>query len=516
MTERRLTLAMAHSGMAHSGMARFVGAWHGCASHAGASHAGVSHAGVSHAGIGRAGRLRYALRKVALAGPAMVWLTLAGLAGASAGGVRADELPRRVQLGLAASPGYQSLEVEAVLDGATAANAGLRMDDIITSINGQPVADPWDVARIASDLIAGDSVTFEIRRAGRAMTLSAPATAPGVEAYPNAITQLGGVPFQGGLLRDILVTPHAAAPGGPVVYFLPGVACRSVESPGPTHPYGKIVGNLAARGIATYRVEKPAMGDSRGGAPCAATDFSTELAALQAGYRALIEVHGVSPDRIFVFGHSMGAFQAPLLHQGGPMPAGVIVFGAVVRRWMDYLDDSFRLQNLRVTGGDAAVATALADALGPIIRRIFETDQPLTEIVGNDPETQALLEEALGWDSAESFMGRTVSYWRGADDQRVEAAWSGVTAPVLSLYGEFDVAVAGDRDPRRIVEIINRLRPGAAVFRSFPETGHGFTIDTPVMGPTVTAPAFNDDVTTAIADWIVAQSRTRSPKRPAR
>lgn len=61
--------------------------------------------------------------------------------------------------------------VDSVVDGSTAAKAGLKAGDVITAINGDHVAELSDVPRTLARLDSGAAVTIEIVRDRKALTL---------------------------------------------------------------------------------------------------------------------------------------------------------------------------------------------------------------------------------------------------------------------------------------------------------------------------------------------------------
>jgi alpha-beta hydrolase superfamily lysophospholipase len=150
-----------------------------------------------------------------------------------------------------------------------------------------------------------------------------------MESYERAIATYGAVAFRGGVLRDIMVTPDTAKEDGPVVYLLQGYCRATMEGPNAARPYRARAQGLADRGIATYRVEKPGMGDSQGGLSCFGMDFDNELSAFRERLRTLINTYGVVPSRIVLLGHSMGGVEAPVLAAETP---GLRGLGCLRRR----------------------------------------------------------------------------------------------------------------------------------------------------------------------------------------
>lgn len=420
-------------------------------------------------------------------------------------------LARKAMLGVAIETAGGGARILQVAPGSTAAQAGLKTGDVITAMNGAPVASNTDLVKQADVLRAGQTVKLSFLRDGAPSAAEATAVARPMESYDGAKAVYGAVPFKGGLLRDILVTPDRAAKEGPVVYLIQGYYCGTMEGVDKASAYHGLVQGLADRGVGVYRVEKPGMGDSQGGLACVDTDFETELDAFREGLKTLSAKHGVKPERIVLLGHSMGGVEAPLLAAETKGLRGVAVYGAVMRNWHDYMQDLFRLQSFYSMAADPAENEALAEAMRPILNRIFMEDAPLSEIARTSPEAEDLLKQALWWDGGDQILGRSVTYWRGVGNQRLTAAWRDADAPVLAVYGEVDYAAIDDRDHKLIVDVVNHYRPGTAHYATLARTGHGMGIEgspeeartgNRAAGGQIQGAVYNADLTKVLGDWI--------------
>jgi pimeloyl-ACP methyl ester carboxylesterase len=432
--------------------------------------------------------------------------------GATAASAAAQpELARRAALGVAVETGGGGARVLSVAPGSTAARAGLQPGDVVTGLNGATVGDNQALVAQAGKLRAGQPVDITWLRAGAAARGSAAAVARPQETYQGATARYGAVPFRGGLLRDILVTPAAAKGDGPVVFLIQGYYCATMEGSTPDHPYRALIQGLADRGIATYRVEKPGMGDSQGGPACLQSDFATELDAFRAGLATLTRDYGVDPGRVVLLGHSMGGLEAPLLAAEGDPVRGVAVYGTVLRNWRDYMQDIFRVQGFYSSGADPVELATLGEAMRPLLDRIFNENVSLRQIAADSPQQAQLLREALEWDGDDQILGRSAAYWRQIAAQPLTAAWRDSRAPVLAVYGEADFAAIDDRDHRLIADVVNHYRPGAGRFVMLAGTGHGFGLDgtregaresTRAAGGALPPQPYNPELTRVLADWI--------------
>jgi hypothetical protein len=435
------------------------------------------------------------------------------LCACAAGAEAKDPLVRKAALGIAMEPAEGGAKITTVTDGLTAAKAGLAAGDILTALNGRKTPDPGAVAAIAGTIRAGEPVAFDYTRGGKADRKETAAIARPFETYQGAAAVYGAVPFKGGHLRDVLVTPAKASKNGPVVYLIQGAMCANVEGVPSSHPYGMLVQELANRGLATYRIEKPGMGDSAGTPACADVDFATELDGFRAGLQALIKTRKIAPGRIVIFGHSMGGIQGPLLAAENGKLGGVATMGTVLRDWRDYLGEVFWMQGFFSSSEDPVENAEAGAAARRVLDRLFIERASLAKVAADNAEDAKMLKEFLGWDGGERFMNRNAGYWVGISGQKLVKAWRDANAPVLAMYGESDFAAMDDRDHRLIVDVVNFYRPGTAKYVLLEKTGHGFGLDgtraeaaakNKAAGGATGAPLgpMNPKVATELADWV--------------
>src|ERR1019366_2261518 len=90
-------------------------------------------------------------------------------------------------------------------------------------------------------------------------------------------------------------------------------------------------------GIIVMRVEKSGIGDSQGG-PCFDTDFGSESRNYSVALDTLCADPRVDPQRVFLFGHSIGTLIAPRLALAKPIAGLIIAAAAEHRRIADILN----------------------------------------------------------------------------------------------------------------------------------------------------------------------------------
>ena len=416
-------------------------------------------------------------------------------------------LQRRASLGIEMGREGQTghgATVTRIVAGGTAAALGVRVGDIVVAADGGAIATPPELVAYAGRLHGGEPVALTIRRDGRELVLRGTAIARPLEAFTGAQTDYGAVDFGGGQLRDILVTPDGVA-AAPIVFLIQGFACATIEFP----VYHRLGEELVRRGIGFYRVEKPGMGDSQGGAPCTAIDYATELDAFRTAYRHLIEARHIDADRVFMLGHSLGGLEAPMLAAERP-PRGIAVYGTVLRNWADYHRDLNQFQNYLFSGADLARQSRETDQVREVFRRFYFLRETPAEIAAADPAYAAALRDDFGWDGNEQMFGRNFRYMQDLARQPIVAAWQNARTNVLALYGESDMVALFDTDHRLIADLANFLRPGTGRYVEIPRTGHGMDVignrqevraRTRAEGA-IPQGEFNPAVAEALAAWI--------------
>jgi len=433
----------------------------------------------------------------------------------------ARDLPRKATLGIRMAPapqGSSGVLVSQVLPGGTATAIGVRDGDLILSAGGHPVTRSNEVAAYASTLRGGDKVDLTVSRAGKQVQLKGTAKPLPFETYADDDVDYGAVPFRGGFLRDILVSPKGVT-NPPVVFLIQGFSCASIESIDPGDPYRRLGEELAKRGIAYYRVEKPGLGDSVGTPACTDIDYATELDAFRVAYKHLTTARGFDPDRIFMFGHSLGGLEAPMLAAETP-PRGVAVYGAVLRNWADYHLDIDREQAFLANGADPAETFAATERDRELFRRFYFARETPAQLTAGNPANADTLRNVFAWDGGNNMFGRNYKYMQDFAQLPLASAWRKTKSNVLAVYGESDIVAIDDRDHKLIADIANFYRPGSGRFVQIAKTDHPMGLvgdrseyrEKEIATGAIPQGPFNPEVAAVVADW-VKQSMARPPVR---
>lgn len=397
-----------------------------------------------------------------------------------------QELPRKGMIGVAtkildeATAKENSLTVgeglivTMVVPNSTVEQLGVKVGDIILSINQNVFKTHEELVAFAQKINEGDSLEITIVSKGKKETKKGIAKGRPRETSDFAEIKYDAVAFELGTLRMITHIPKNKNGKVPAVFFLQGYTCVSQEfPPNSTSALKLIIDDWVKAGYAVLRVERPNMGDSRTTKDCRDIDYDEELSVNIAAYKKLLKYDFVDTSNVFLFGHSLGSVTAPLLAQTF-QPKGIMVYGVVLRSWFEYFLDIHRIQttyfgNSRVNG------ERTARILLPLYYEWLENGKSPDELKQN-PEFKQILESPNNPMnvSGNYFFGRHYKFWHTMNKKRLTEAWSKVTGKVLSIYGEFDLQAINTTDAENIAKVVNESHSGNGEFLLIPKTEHIF------------------------------------------
>lgn len=395
-----------------------------------------------------------------------------------------NPLPRRGALGASFSPipaeqaqtlgikAGQGVVVVSVTKDLTAEKAGLRPGDILVEINSKPVLQPT-VGTIIRDIPSGGEVEFMIFRGSASMTLKTKLVEkprdPGNANYTVTYTHIVS---NGHRMRTIITKP--TRPGKhPSLFFIQGFSPLSYDyklegTPNTVQSLGApILFEFANSGYVTLRIEKPGVGDSEGG-PFADLDYTTELDIYRQALKQLKDQKEVDPEKVFIFGHSMGGAFGPMIGAESPV-RGIATYGTAARTWHEYLLDTVRYQGL-VGGGTYEQADESVRQGARLITAVFLENQSPADVKRAKPELAPLID---GMFPGGLFNGKSLDFWRQLGQINFPSQWLKCKTHVLAIRGKSDF-VTYDVDHQLIADAVNRARPGTAKVLFPPSLDHVF------------------------------------------
>ena len=414
-------------------------------------------------------------------------------------GQSADPLPRRPFLGAALVDNLAGIRITAILPNSPAATAGLHIGDIITSIPGLKVL----TAAALSNRIKRQSVTkstpFQLLRDGKQMTVPVQLAPYPTETDSAVGTIYSSITVDGALRRTLLTVPNLSTGRLPAMLLIGGIGCYTVDNPNDPHDaYRFLAHDLTRAGIIVMRVEKSGIGDSQGG-PCFDTDFGSESRNYSVALDTLCADPRVDPQRVFLFGHSIGTLIAPRLALAKPI-AGLIIADGVGINWIEYELANLRRQS-QLSHDTPAATDDLLRSKETCMHRLLIDRQPEADIERDMPACN----QRNVYPVAAPYMQQVAAL-------NIAEPWTKISAPVLILYGTADFITAA-AEHRRIADILNAQHPGSAEFKTVQGMDHHLEMmGTPQQawdarvnqhrsGP------YAEQLSSLIKDWICAKTK---------
>lgn len=359
--------------------------------------------------------------------------------------------------------------VRDIIPNTTAEIVGLKANDFLTAVNGNPVPSYQDLVKVLSQLEAGKEISFELVRNNEPKKLKGFFKEKPRTEYKNATVLYDEFPFKDGHIRCFLKTPTKKPLKG-TIYFVQGIGCFSMDNIPKNNPYYLLPEQLLDAGYQVFITEKAGMGDSKNSKHCSQMGFNEELAVFQSAYKKLLSYKGVLAKDVIVFGHSLGGIIAPILANEFKSK-GVIVFGTGINNWKDYLLQAHEEQSI-LQGIDKAIVYAQMKTYRPFVNELFEHPEQLDVFLKDENYKDEL--DYLGYEPKTGLFtaGRTLQYHRELSQWSLPKEWKKMQCPVLSMYGESDLPALSDIDHKALVDIVNKERPGTATYKFVPKTNH--------------------------------------------
>ena len=286
---------------------------------------------------------------------------------------------------------------------------------------------------------------------------------PGLETYYEAVTTAYGI-----TQRTIITKPKKEGPQ-PAVILIGGLSCSSIETyPGRSGNWVQTLTDLVEKsGMVIMRVEKPGVGDSEGN--CSKSDFLMDLAGYRAAIESLKSKAYVDPQRIVVYGSSMGSAIAPFLTNEYDL-AGVISDGTFFKTWYEHMLEIER--RIRVFQGDTEmeILEKMNKYYIPLYYGMLIQKKTYKEVTDQYP---ALKE--YNYHSAEHMYGRPVSYYHQLQDFNLAGEWEKLKVPVRILRGTNDWIMSAF-DNHMIIDVLERSGHKDHLLYEYPGLDHWNTI----------------------------------------
>jgi pimeloyl-ACP methyl ester carboxylesterase len=357
--------------------------------------------------------------------------------------------------------------IDQVIKGSTADGAGFQSGDVLLSLNGEKIAGTGEFVRAIGGSKADTSIAIAFRRGDDVRIENVKLKARPLETSDSYDVVYGSVPSRAGRLRTIVTRPRTEGKH-PALFLIQGIGVFSIDNPsGAIGTYKTIIDDFTRHGFVTLRVDKPGCGDSEGG-PARDVDFDTELDGYRQALKMLKGREDVDPNKIFIFGHSMGGVMAPLLSAENPVH-GIIAYGTISRTWIEYMLENTRRQ-MELAGAAPAEIDRYLRTEAAMLAYLYSEKLSPKIIAERYPQLRERLTQTVAQDRY--VFDRSLSFFQQLADKNLAEAWQTFGGHVLAIWGKGDY-VSNEDDHALIARIVNRYHPGHGTFRAIEGIDHG-------------------------------------------
>lgn len=364
----------------------------------------------------------------------------------------------------------EGLHIDSVISSGTLSSMNVTNGTILQTINENRIKSLSDLSIAMSNIKEGDDISVSILENGIVKRYDGIAKGRPTETNKHAEVIYGQVTYNNNSLRSILYMPFGIEKP-PVVFFLQGYPCQSIEMPD-NIPAKQLINAWLQEGFAVYLVEKPGLGDSECKKHCQNIDFNEELRAFTEAYKDLLSNELLDQQQVFMFGYSMGGIIAPLLAQH-KSPTGIMVYGIVGMNWYNYMIKIFTEQP-KIFGTSQQEIEAENFYYLPFIKDLLKHKKNNIELLQSKLYGEKLKEDRI---AEQLFNGqyimRNYKYWQTLADIDIPKTWSKIQTPVYVLHGEYDIQAINPEYGKMIVTNV-RQNGGHAQFDLLSKTEHSF------------------------------------------
>ena len=390
-------------------------------------------------------------------------------------------------------PGVRVTELQS---NSPLAQAGLEVGDILLIVNDRLInsGEDWTAATYA--IRAEDQTSIQYRRGSTVSRTSVSLNPLGKESHDNLDTYYESITSDYGIQqRTIITRPRNQTGRLPAIILLQGLSCSTIEChEGRTGNWRNQINYVVERSnMVVMRVDKPGVGDSDG--DCSQTDFHTELAGYRAAIRALKAKEYVDPERIVIYGSSMGSALAPLLANEFDL-AGVISDGTFFKTWFEHMLEIER--RIRQMSGDdeSTIVKKMNEAYIPLCYEMLVMGKSYEEAIRENPSLAD-----YNYHGPRHMYGRPVAYYQQLQQFDLAGQWEKVKVPVRIMYGANDW-IMSEFDNRMIMDVLDKAGHDDHELLVYPGLDHWNTIhDSPDDSFNGKPGLWDEGVPQQIVDW---------------
>lgn len=371
-------------------------------------------------------------------------------------------LPRKVDMKMGIDFAEPGILVNDLPTNSNKYKSGIRPNDIIILIDGEPIVSSSDYRKTVQQLRADKVYHITLKRGVELhefKTRFEPAPKEQVDGLSISYEYL--TTDYGYRLRTIISKPENTLEKLPAILFVQWLSCSSVENRGENHGFSNLIWGLSKKGYLIQRTEKPGVGDSNG-PDCSELDFYTEVEIHRQALDQLRSRDDVDPDNIILVGGSMGSNIAAILASENPSVKALVFTGGYFKSWHERLLD-FERRRLTYTSHDTGEVYEKMLLFSEFYAQYFNEHKTPGEILREKPYLKNI------WEGAPDLQyGRPILFYQQANAMNMGNIWGSITQPTLALYGEFDWIM--DREDHQ--NAINAIQNQKSKFVLLPRTDH--------------------------------------------
>jgi len=365
--------------------------------------------------------------------------------------------------------GQSGAEIRSLESDGPLAQAGFIVGDRIIRVNGLPITDEAIWTDVFYGLRGNAPIKIEAIRKDSLFQKELLFEPLAKESHQNLDTFYEEVTSSYGITQRTIITKPRKKGKQAAILLIGGLSCSSIETyPGRSGNWVQTIKDLVEKsGMVVMRIEKPGVGDSDG--DCGQSNFLTDLAGYRAAARSLKAKNYVDPDKIVVYGSSMGSAIAPLLANEFNL-AGVISDGTFFKTWYEHMLEIER-RILQFQGNtETEIVEKMNNYFIPLYHGMLIEKKTYQEVVDTYP--------ALGkfnYHAPAHMYGRPVSYYHQLQDFNLAGQWEKLKVPVRILRGTNDWIMSAF-DNHMIIEVLKRNGHTDHKLLEYPGLDHWNTI----------------------------------------
>ena len=384
--------------------------------------------------------------------------------------------------------------ISEILPNSTAAAAGFKRGDILSSLNNVSIRTIDDVFSWVATQSGGQTFSYELYRDKKRMKGTSSLTSFPQEKYPDldviyteAQTALGP--------QRIIITKPRIQKKLPVVAFIGGMGCYSLDFPMDSNRSEvQLLNGLSRSGYLCARLEKPGMGDNaKYTKACNAVSLMEETDGYVQAIRSLKNRDDVDSTAVFIFGHSMGGVFAPMIANSVSLK-GIIAYGLI---------GSNLIESLAKTRRTIAAAYAMPPGEADALVRDF-SECVVYYFAEKLTTAEAAKKKPVCAEYLSIFDLRARAYNDELYAQNIPALWETFKGKAAILWGESDFIASGD-DHRIIADAINFYHPGHAEYIPVRQSDHGMHYAAGFSEARQNPGPYNQEVGKAVINWLEKQ-----------